>query len=195
MILSELADIQMGYPFRSRLEHEPDGDVAVIQMKDLVGERMDAVPPDLVRVNLAGRAGRYLLRPGDILFRSRGQTNTAVLIAVDLGQALIAAPLMSLRAKSAAVRPDYLAWCINQPASQAYLRTELRGTSVQMISTESLGQLDVVVPSLQRQAAIVELAELGTREQQLMSQTAQLRQRYLQHNLWQYAHHDRARDP
>ena len=35
MNLGELAEIQMGYPFRSRLEHDPQGDVTVIQMKDI----------------------------------------------------------------------------------------------------------------------------------------------------------------
>ena len=31
MNLGRLAEVQMGYPFRSRLEHDPQGDVAVIQ--------------------------------------------------------------------------------------------------------------------------------------------------------------------
>jgi len=35
MDFGDLAEVQMGYPFRSRLEHDPQGDIAVIQMKDI----------------------------------------------------------------------------------------------------------------------------------------------------------------
>jgi hypothetical protein len=192
MTLSDLADIQMGYPFRTRLEHDPDGAVAVIQMKDVDGERIDVIPTELMRVRLTTDPNRYLLERGDILFRSRGQTNTAALIAIDLVNTLAAAPLMTLRARSVA-RPDYLAWYLNQPASQNFLRSELKGTSVKMISTESLGRLEVVVPPLECQDAIVALARLGASEQELMEKVAHLRRRHLTGVLLQYAENARAR--
>src|SRR5262245_36228083 len=35
MTLGNPAEVQMGYPFRSRLEHDPAGEISVIQMKDI----------------------------------------------------------------------------------------------------------------------------------------------------------------
>ncbi len=189
-LLSDLAEIQTGYPFRARLEHDPAGDIAVLQMKDVAGDRISDVPPSMTKVHIAGEVRRYLLKRGDILFRSRGQTNTAALIAADLEQTLAAAPLVTLRAKRG-VLPDYLAWYINHPTSQSYLRGELKGTSVQMISMESLGRLTVIVPSVEKQTAIAALAALGADEQRLMEMLANLKQRRLEEILWRYAQDSR----
>jgi hypothetical protein len=192
MNIGEAVDVQMGYPFRGRLEADPNGDVAVLQMKDIAGNALPALPPDVTILQLAGRAERYLLKVGDVIFRSRGQT-TATLITADLGPVIIAAPMMRLRLRSPGVRPEYLAWYINQPKSQAYLRSELRGTSVLMISTESLKRLGITVPSVQRQEAIVRLANLGAAEQELMAKAAKLRQRRLEEILWQCAQDSQAK--
>ncbi len=58
MRLAELAEIRMGYPFRSRLEHEPDGNVAVIQMKDI--DDTDLLhAQDAIRVSLPDVKARH----------------------------------------------------------------------------------------------------------------------------------------
>ena len=62
MILGDLAEVQMGYPFRSRLEHDPMGEVAVVQMKDIdVANlvRVDQVDPCFA----AGGQGPSLASP------------------------------------------------------------------------------------------------------------------------------------
>jgi hypothetical protein len=52
MKLKRLAVIQMGYSFRSRLEASVGGDVAVIQMKDLLDDNtVDC--DDLVKIDLS----------------------------------------------------------------------------------------------------------------------------------------------
>lgn len=185
MHLKEIADITMGHSFRSRLEQVEGGGLAVIQMKDLTEDnRLDV--SSMARVDQAEIKVRQHVAQNDIVFRSRGQTNTAVLIAGDIGDAVIAAPLLRIRPK-AAVLPAYLSWYINLPATQAWLTSHAKGTAVRMISKQSLEALEVVVPPLDRQKAIVQLAELAGEEQRLMTALASKRKQYLDGILMQAA--------
>lgn len=183
--LGQLADIAMGYSFRSRLEAASDGDLAVIQMRDLTDDnRLD--PAALTRIELAEAKPRQFVRPGDIVFRSRGQTHTAVLIDQDPGPAIIAAPLLRIRPRES-VLPAYLAWFINLPGTQAKLASRAEGTALRMIRKQSLAELEVPLPPLECQQAIVELADLATEEQRLMVRLAEKRKQYMDGILMQAA--------
>ena len=180
MNLGELAEIQMGYPFRSRLEHDPEGDVAVIQMKDIDDTNLLHVE-DAIRVTLPKGKAHHLLRAGDLLFRSRGRSNGAAQVLDGIGAAVLSAPMLLIRPH--AVLPAYLSWYINAPAIQAQLAALAEGTSVRMISAEALKALDVPLPSLAAQQGIAQAAALADQEQALLARIATLRQRLTTHLL------------
>ena len=180
MKLFDLAEIQMGYPFRARLEHVPDGDVAVVQMKDI--DDIEQLPTRFsIRVNLPRGKGRHLLEPGDLLFRSRGRTNSAVLVSNGIGPAVLAAPMLRIRPRH--VRPEYLCWFLNSSVAQKKLAGMAEGTAVQMISAEALKTLDIPVPTEAAQRLIAQSADLAQREQVLLAQIAGLRQQVTTHQL------------
>ncbi len=177
MKLGQLADITMGYAFRSRLEATPDGNLSVIQMKDLTDDNcLDLAA--LTRIEYSKAKPRQFVRLGDIIFRSRGQTHTAALVDQDPGPAIVAAPLLRIRTREG-ILPAYLAWFINRPATQARLTSRAEGTALRMISKQSLAELEVTLPPLECQRAIVELAELAAEEQQLMARLADKRKQYM----------------
>lgn len=179
-----MADVQMGYPFRSRLEHDPQGDVAVIQMKDIDDANL-LHTEEAIRVALPKGKAHHLLRAGDLLFRSRGRSNGAAQVPDGIGTAVLSAPMLLIRPHG--VLPDYLCWFINAPATQAQLAALAEGTSVRMISAEALKALDVPLPSLAAQQRIVVAAALAAREQSLMARIAAQRQRLTTHILMQHA--------
>lgn len=183
--LKELAEVQMGYPFRSRIEHDPQGDVAVIQMKDIDDTNLLHVE-DAIRTTHAPGKAHHLLRAGDLLFRSRGCSNGAALVAEGIGPAVLAAPMLLIRPNK--VLPAYLCWYINAPATQAQLATLAEGTSVRMISAEALKALPVPLPSPAAQQHIIRLAAMAEREQSLVAQIATQRQRLTTHVLMKFAH-------
>lgn len=185
MKLGELAEVQMGYPFRSRLERDPQGDVAVIQMKDIDDTNLLRTE-QTARVVLPKGKTRHLLRPGDLLFRSRGLSNGAALVPDSIGTAVLAAPMLLIRPRK--VLPAYLCWYINTPATQAQLAALAEGTSVQMISAEALKTLDVPLPSPAIQERIVQAGVLAEKEQSLLARIANLRQRQTNHILMTLAH-------
>lgn len=185
MLLGELADVQMGYPFRSRLEHDPLGDVAVIQMKDIDDGNLLRTK-EAIKTTLPKGKTRHLLRAGDLLFRSRGRSNGVALVAEGIGPAVLAAPMLLIRPHN--VLPAYLLWYLNAPPTQTQLAALARGTSVQMISAEALTTLDVPLPSLATQQRIAQAAILAEQEQTLLVRIATQRQRLTTHLLMKLAH-------
>lgn len=197
MKLSEIADVRMGYPFRSRLERDPRGDVAVVQMKN-ISESNQVSTEEAIKVVLPEGKSRHILRPGDLLFRSRGRSYGAAVVPDGIGRAVLAAPLLLIRPRAVpaapllllhrrAVLPAYLCWFINAPATQAQLAAQAEGTSVQMISAEALRALDVPLPSEAAQELIVQVAALAEREQTLMAQIATERDRLITNFLMTHA--------
>lgn len=166
--LKNLASVQMGYSFRSRLEPEQTGNIAVIQMKDLTEDNL-VDHQSLVLIELNDFKEHHKVELNDLVFRSRGQTNTAALLDVSIGSSVVAAPLLRIRIEKDSILPAYLCWFINQPSSQAYLQSKATGTAIRMIGKSVVDDLEVIVPSIELQQHIVKLEKLSSQEQSLMN--------------------------
>lgn len=177
--LNQLATVQMGYSFRSRLETTAGGSVAVIQMKDLLDDNTVGCD-DLVRIDMESVRDHHLAQEGDLVFRSRGHVNTAAVLLEDPGKAVVAAPLLRIRVTNPdMVLPEYLSWFISQRDAQIFLTSRAKGTVQKMISKHAVEELEVILPSLAKQRSIVELASLSTREQFLFEALAIKREQYI----------------
>ncbi|MBW1939935.1 MAG: restriction endonuclease subunit S, partial [Deltaproteobacteria bacterium] len=176
--IKQFATVQMGYSFRSRLETMENGGVAVIQMKDLSLENT-VVCSGLAKIDMDVLKDHHLVKKGDLVFRSRGQTTTAAILLEDPGKAVVAAPLLRIRiTKPELVLPEYLNWFISQPEAQSFLTSRAKGTAQKMISKQALEDMDVFIPSIKKQKAIVELADLSGRESMILQTLAQKRDQY-----------------
>ncbi len=174
--LKDIALVQMGLSFRSRIEPDADGNVAVIQMRDLTEDnKLDY--RTLTTVNINGIDERHLVECKDLVFRSRGRTTTAAIIDQEPGQAVVAAPLFLIRATSEKVLPEYLYWFINLPSSQAFLHSRATGTAMAMIGKSALDALEIPLPNLETQKQIVALADLLHKEQRLMRDLAEQKEK------------------
>ena len=156
--LHELATVQMGYSFRSRLETSEDGGLAVIQMKDLM-DNNTVNCDDLVRIDMESMKGHHLAKRGDLLFRARGSLNTTAILLDDPGKAVVSAPLLRIRVKKPdKILPEYLNWYISQRDAQIFLTSRAEGTFLKMISKQMVENLEIALPSIDRQKNIIELA-------------------------------------
>ena len=185
--LKNIATVQVGYSFRSRLEASEVGKVAVIQMKDLRDDNtVDC--SDFVRINMDKVKKHHLTQRGDLVFRSRGHTATSAVLLDDPGRAVVAAPLLRIRvAKPDKVLPEYLNWYISQRDAQIFLTSRAKGTVQKMISKQAIEDMEVALPSLGKQKNIVELATLSAREQALLHALADKRDQYISTVLMQLA--------
>lgn len=186
MKLKQIASVQMGYPFRSRLERSEQGKISVIQMKDIDEEnhlRMEG----LVRISMPDVKAHHLVQSQDIIFRPRGYITTAALIREEPGTAILAAPLLRIRVENGGVFAPYVNWFINQPSGQSYLASHAKGTSVPMISKQAVEEMEILLPPLERQKKIVEIAALAATEQRLLRRLAEKRSQYTARVLMQLA--------
>lgn len=185
--LKHIAAVQTGSSFRSRLEPLSDGNVRVVQMKDL-GQDNRVDLEALTRVSMRRVKAHHLLHLGDVVLRSRSHTNSAVLIDTEVEDAIVAAPLIRIRATSKNVLPSYLCWFINQPSTQSYFQTHATGSSARIIGKHVVENMEVFVPSLEKQKQIVEISQLMAKEQSLIRQLAQKRKQYFEKLLFRFAH-------
>lgn len=185
--ISQLCTIQLGHTARGRLELADHEGVPAVQLRDTRPEggvfvdavshyRLDPVPE------------RYWVRSGDVLFRSRGEKNTATLLGAEFdGPAVAVMPLVILRSRQESLDPAYLAWCINQPSAQRHFDECARGTGIRMIPVGCLGKLAIPVPDLATQRAIAEVDQLAAREQSLATRLADKRRQLTVFTLYERA--------
>ena len=168
MTLKTLAILMAGQPLRGSIENVPDGEVTVVQMKDVDPE--NGLQKDrLYHINLTGRKKPDYLRQGDILFVGRGYRIFAVLVDEDLTQTVASPHFFILRIKSERlVRPDYLAWYINHTRAQRYFSKHVAGTALPHINRQTLENLPVILPPLQVQERIVNAHRCRLKEKALL---------------------------
>lgn len=168
--LKEIADIRTGYSFRSKLEPDVDGNALVVQLKEL-SEKNTIDISTAVRINMSDISENYLLKKGDLVFRSRGMDSTAAIMDITSDNIILSAPFQRIRLRDAmAIMPQYILWYINSKKSQTYFSTNKTGTSVSMISTAVLADLPVVIPTLEIQKRIVEISILSEKEIELQEE-------------------------
>jgi restriction endonuclease S subunit len=115
-----------------------------------------------------------------VLFRSRGDRNTAVATDGRLVEPAFAIlPIVVLRPKRDLVEPRYLAWAINQMPAQLYFDGVARGTRLRMVPRSEFEKLMIDVPDLKTQRAVVELDALAAREEALATLAAQKRRQLI----------------
>lgn len=155
-----------------------NGSTTLIQMKDL-GEDNIVHFRNATKIDAAPNINQ-LLKAGDIVFRSRGQNNTAAIVTQEFCQAIVAAPLFRIRAKQNEVLPEYLLWFINQPQAQTFFATRAKGTRVKMISKQALEELEIALPHREIQRKIAEIYGLAREEQALMEALKGRKEKYIQ---------------
>ena len=176
MHLKQLATVWMGLSFRARLEPAKDGNIPVIQMRDLTEDNGLDVR-NLLTIRLDGVSKHHFVQRKDLIFRSRGRTNTTIIIDIEPDRAIVVAPLLGIRVTSEKVLPEYLCWFINQPPSQAFLHRHATGTAMVTIGKSVLEDLEISLPGIETQKQIAEIAALSDREQRLMRDLAKERKR------------------
>lgn len=179
MRLADACTIRTGYTARGRLEQAASGGVLAIQLRDISPDGL-VDPEHLTRVQLEDLADRYFVRAGDVVFRSRGERNTAFALDERLREpALAVLPLMVLRPKRDVVTPKYLAWAINQPPAQRHFDVAARGTNIRMIPRSSLDDLELDIPDIETQEKIVSVNALAERERELSQLAAETRRKMM----------------
>jgi hypothetical protein len=165
--INDIADVRMGFHFRGRVHEEPNGNALVLQIRD-VDEAGRFDPESLTPMEIPN-VENHSLSVGDIVFLARGARRYAFLFSEGYRRNIVPAGyFMVLRPKDDRVKPDYLAWAMNQELFQAKIDAVSSGTAVPQITKGSLTELEIDVPDVATQHRIVAIDRLMQRELHLI---------------------------
>ena len=170
--IADIAEVRSGYQFREKVEHDPNGSVPVIQIKDLTSD-FQLQTHDLIRVSMP-KFEPYRVKEGDVLFLARGHRLGATAVNEPL-KGTIATGYFFIIQPSSRVRPGYLAWAINQKGFQDRMRPLVRGSHIPLITKGDFEELTLDVPPLETQQLIEAIDSLHRNENALMQLIQQKR--------------------
>ncbi len=110
----------------------------------------------------------YISQVGDVIVRLRAPVK-AVCIDEDSKDMIVSSLMCILRLRDdVTVDSRYLAYYLNSKEVQYVLSRSIKGTTIPMIKTVDLKNIDVVIPSLKKQNSIVSFLQLAEKEVALL---------------------------
>ena len=165
--LKDIATINSGYSFRTKIQNNPKGNTYVIQMRDISGDRTDIIDEphkvDSKKINK-----KHILQKGDILFMAKGANNFAVYYDEQYKPAIAASAFFVLRTNINFTLPSYLCWYINSPKAQAFIESNRAGSYIPNVNKTALDNLEIIVPPLEIQNTISDLYRLSKKEEAIL---------------------------
>ncbi len=158
------------------------GDIVYLQSRhfDENGQLLTTLHPDL---GADGISEKHLLRGGDVLFAAKGNKNFAAVYEDHNKPAVASTSFFVLRLTGQKVLPEYLAWFLNNHSTQATLKGQAIGTSIPSISKQVLEDLEITIPSIERQKAIIQITKLRNKEIGIKQEMETLREKLIQQQI------------
>ncbi|MDW8393593.1 MAG: restriction endonuclease subunit S [Chitinophagales bacterium] len=178
-LIRDISNIQTG------IFAQPDGkgELAYLQSKhfDEYGHLHSALFPDLPA---EGIAEKHLLKDGDVLFAAKGTKNFAAVFE-NLGYPAVASTtFFIIRINNPQkILPHFLAWYLNSQYALNRLKARAKGTSLPSISKNDVEELEIPVPEIKTQKAIVAFSTLRNREKSLKQKIEFLREKQIQQQI------------
>lgn len=192
--LSQLADIEPGYPFRGKLPLSDDGDAFAVQLRHIVtGEPLDDPKGEaLDRVTLPGRRRPTYLQLGDVLFMAKGPRQNSALVGRVPPNTVCTPNFYHLRLKPGVegITPAFLAWQLNHREAQRYFAMCSEGTVALSIRKSQLAKVPIHLPPIEKQRVMVALTQAAAEERRLLTRLIDNRQRMLDAAGQQLLHSD-----
>lgn len=181
--LIQIDGLFSGYSFREKIEHNPNGDVGILQMKDIKDNYLSFDYQNIDKSNDFDFKEKFYLKKNDILFVSKGVNNYAIAIEDVDFKVVPSATFFVIRVDEKTVVPEYLVWYINQREAQNYLNEKKAGTYVPNLNKQDIMDLPVNVPSLKIQKAIAKTATLLNQEIEILEKIKNYRSELIQNQL------------
>lgn len=179
-LVKEITNIQTG------LFAKPAGigELVYLQAKhfDEYGQLHSVLHPDLPA---EGISEKHLLKDGDVLFAAKGTKNFATVFENHNEPSVASTSFFVIRPTDNKVLPQYLAWFLNNHTTQTLLKGQAIGTSIPSISKQVLENLEITVPDIEKQNAILQVAKLRNKEKALKQKIEVLRDKCLNQQLFQ----------
>ena len=181
MRVKEFCKIRMGYAFRKRLENVSDGDVKVIQPKNISENGvLSFEDEEPLKTNVSSSNP---IQMGDVLVVNRGRFASTVFNLFDAGPWIVPSSILILSINDKSVLSEYVSLYFNSENGQKLFRRHLERTTVSFISTINLGNMDIPVPPMKKQQALVNFETTNRKYAKLSNKKLELQRQILSHEL------------
>lgn len=177
--LTDIAIVKAGHPFRGKILEDTEASTYVVQIRDIDNDGYIHWQ-QLIRTNITGRKSPDWLKKGDVLFAARGARHAAAYVG-DIDKATVCAPhyfLIQVTDKS--VLPEFIAWQLNQENAQRYFANSAEGSAQMNIRRAVLEATPLVIPSIEKQIAIVGFDNKVKQEKRLLNDLIDNRAKQMQ---------------
>lgn len=190
MKLKELCGIKSGYQGKMQEGEKYE----IIKMKDVEKDGVINYK-DLETFDTEKEPTKFLLQKGDVILKARSGDNTAALINEDVENVVAAPHFMILKIKSIEeieselkkeklnmeykhmeLQPGYLELYLNSEYAQEYFKTNSEGTTLPIIKSKTLGELDIKLIPKDEQLKLIEAYNLVKLERRYMEELAKKRE-------------------
>lgn len=174
--IDDCAEVIPGFSFTGALKDDPNGTHQVVMGKHIGdGDKYEYKDED--RFRLAPERAvdeKYLIRPGDILFMSKGAKNQAVMVRSVPEPTIAPSSFFIIRVgRIVPVDSGYLLWSINQQAVRNRVNELRTGAGTPMIPRKGFCAIEIPLPDLATQQTIANLCSLQDREAGLIRDLAE----------------------
>lgn len=159
-----------------------EGDLVYLQVKHFneFGQLQNALHCDLQSSQVAEK---HLLREGDVLFAAKGTKNFAATFEKHNIPSVASTSFFVLRLSTDKILPEYLSWFLNSNTTQSLLKGQAIGTSIPSISKQVLENVEIAIPSIKTQKAVLQISLLRNKEKDLKQKIEVLREKQIQHQI------------
>lgn len=178
MKLRELASVRSGLVLSRKQSKRPtDYQYPLMNLRSIRKEGVIDLKEAAIYDAIEPLKKEYLSREGDIVVRLTAPY-TAVLIGETTSGMVISSNFVVIRIENACLLPEYLFWLLN---TQTVKRTIYKNTTSNMlgaVKAEILSEFELVVLPMEAQQKIAQLHLLAKKENQLLKELADQKERY-----------------
>lgn len=170
--ISDLCNIKLGYSFRKGVPFVFDGEVSVIQPRNIINNDFS----DMLKISNESAKPKHLLNKDDILLVNK--LNIKSIVFDGNIKAVASSGIFVLSVKSDKVLPYYLSIYLNS-VSRKYFNRRVSKTTIEFINLKDICDLELTVPLISKQEKICKLFSLYEKEVDLLNQSINLKSKLI----------------
>lgn len=180
MKISNFSEVINGYTFRGAIETTKNGDIFVLQAKDIVlGQNITSIDK-LTPIAFTGTRTASFLQKNDVLIVSRGMgvgSFRSAIFSLDTSNIIASSSLLILRINKKEVLPEYISLYFNSVEGQNKILETVAGSYIRAISRKKFEEeIKIPIPPLEVQHSLIELNQNIKQQEKIYDRKKQLKQ-------------------
>jgi len=179
--LNEVVEIISGMAFSSR-DSDPEGDISVINASCIKAGSTISEFTELSKIKNLPMRSPAVVEDYDVLIVSRSVPRNpfkSSLVRTDV-PIVATSSLYIIRIKDDSISPEYLNYFFNSKQFQREVIERSKGSTISHISRVSLGEIEIPIPSINHQKAIIDFNKNIEKQKKINNRKEELKQEIIQ---------------